>query len=221
MGKKASFLIFFFIYFLLFISFFPTKAFSQYRTEASWSTKVGNPPITSDSLVAGATELAKIIQSNCPEGRVTINNYRCLENKIPKSTNIPYPELVYEQIITSVNVPDGSYCGIGRLQCVGFVRASVAGTTGTPLDKGGDASDFIRNVPTGYEFVRKNGTIKMKPGDIPVWDGKPGHIAITVEVIDDNNFIVAEANYDGCGKVRPDGARQISSPNFAGWLRKI
>lgn len=110
----------------------------------------------------------------------------------------------------------------GWLQCIGFVRASVA-RTGSPWAyvSGHAISYSSSNVPPGYTFVRKSAGIMIQVNDIPIWNyDTVGHIAYTTKVYDSNNFQVAEANY-GCSGCARLYNKTISEPALIGWLRKV
>lgn len=111
----------------------------------------------------------------------------------------------------------------GWLQCVGFVRASVA-RNGTPWAYvSGHAIDYASTAkPAGYTFVRKNAGIPMQVNDIPIWNyDTVGHIAYTTRVFDSVNFQVAEANY-GCGSGCAIISNKVTTePALIGWLRKV
>lgn len=146
-------------------------------------------------------------------------NQHCMDSAIvnlfPSNSQI---SLV--QIASSTNSYDA-------FQCVGFVQTVISGIYGRPLNYGGDARDFIYNVPTGYRFMNKNqNSSKIQSGDIALWDdGVNGHIAIVLQRADESEnsyrFRVAEANWHHPGYINNNRWESSDFPAFKGWLRKI
>lgn len=206
-----------------------TTAYAQTGQSNCWVTKVGNPQgqptlpagcnsggglNTASDVALLANEIVEAAKSepNCNKAIITANNYLCLKAHMPQLPHDKYPEAAFGQITSSAT----SYF---YYQCVGFVQTVIAGLTNKRLDGGGGAaSDYIKNVPTGYQFISNNGTIQ--PGDIPLWGGGDfGHIAIATWVNPDgNSFKVAEANFTANGQL--SNHRIVTKREVAGWLRK-
>lgn len=172
-----------------------------------------------------ASDLVASIQKYCEygglKGAVRIENYTCLNEVVP-----PIPSRALSIMTTSATSQT-----FQALQCTAFVLAAKSITSGELLNNGGNAIDYATNIPDGYTFINKNANMSMHFGDLPVWSYDTydtyshkviavGHIAITVEVYDDNNrFKVAEANFDLHGGVR-ESVKTIDSPTLLGWLTR-
>lgn len=187
------------------------------QSSATWRTRVGNPPESSEPLPGSASPLlsqtainmVSSIKGSCG-GSVNSGNYTCAKSIF--SGGVLNPDLAYNEIVVSA----GSY---GYLQCIGFVNAIVGGATGIPFPRIGNAADYDRDLP-GFSFIPVGGTISV--GDIVVWDnGGDGHIAVVVAVYDQNTIQTAEANFDFNGGVGFRNRVISSEPTLKGWLRKI
>lgn len=210
------------IYLLLFIT---TCSFSFVSPQLSLAvtasnqvtTKVGNPsgpPPTSNS-VQYALQLVQEIQAACG-GVVNRSTVTCLQKIQP-----PLPQSVLTEITNSLS-------GFIALQCVGFVSAVLAGSTGQNLtiqNAYQDAYQYATSVPPGFTFIPNNGTNQIQPGDLPVWSAQKyprfGHIAIVVSVnpSDPNSFTVANANFTGDGVVDVLPFT-LNGGGLLGWLRQ-
>ncbi len=120
----------------------------------------------------------------------------------------------------------GSVNTYRALQCVGFAQAVEAATGGslqqTPY--GSAKYYYSRSVP-GYQNIaasQKN----VRVGDIAVWTGTDGHMAIVVEVASDMSwFRVAQAiGTDDLGRpyglVNESSRQLITMPGLLGFLRR-
>lgn len=166
------------------------------------------PGPASSSISETANNLVQILQSGCG-GQVNSGNYTCAQAVY--NGGILFPDVAYDEIITSA-------INYEFLQCVGFVNATVAGATGVLFPRVGNARDYARDIP-GFTFIPVGGTIAV--GDIVVWDdGGFGHIAVVVQVYDQNNIQTAEGNFDYHGGVALRNRVISSEPNLKGWLRK-
>ena len=156
-------------------------------------------------------DLVKQIGNSCVGAIVRSDNISCVNNLV-------LPADVKSKVLNEFQF---SVFYNDFLQCVGFIRAATALVYGTALDKGGHAIDYATNVPNGYRFIAKSTGANIKVDDIAIWDsGVHGHIAYVVQVYDNRNFQIAEANRVANGKVNLTNTT-IDSPNLIGWLRKI
>lgn len=187
------------------------------QSSSTWRTRVGNPPERGEPLPGSASplisqtaiNLVNALKSSCG-GSVNSSNYPCAKSIF--SGAVLHPDLSYNEITISA----GTY---GYLQCIGFVNAIVGGATGIQFPRVGNAADYDRNID-GFSFIPVGGTISV--GDIVVWDnGGDGHIAVVVEVYDQNTIQTAEANFDFRGAVGFRNRVISSEPTIKGWLRKI
>jgi hypothetical protein len=150
---------------------------------------------------------------------VNKSNQHCLDSTITELFP-SYAQNSLIQIASSTNAFD-------TFQCVGFVQTVISGIYGSPLNHGGDARDFISNVPTGYQYIDKTKSgAKIDSGDIALWDdGINGHIAIVLTRVDDSaesyRFKVAEANYQYPGYINNSRWETSDFPPFKGWLHKV
>lgn len=184
-----------------------------YETDSNIvATRVGNPPETAAG--AGfATQLIQDIISSCGKGQAP-NSSADIHNA---NINCLNSLLIDQNVISQLVLSTKTY---NALQCVGFVQAVVVGTTGQALDKGGNAVDYARSVPDGYKFIRKNNGDTIQEGDIVIYNNDTyGHIAYVTKAYDNNNFQVAEANFDYAGAVELQ-AQTVDNPYLLGWLRK-
>lgn len=179
------------------------------------------PPTDEQLDIAdSALRLFEIIQGNNCQGTATVANdcyNRIKDIDIIKNTS------------AGVELHASIYkTGLRQLQCVGFAKAASAAAGRSWGVIHGAARNYLppAKSPNGFQFVSK-GTSGIRPGDIPIWDHAPaGHTAVVVEVYDENNFRVAEANWENRGEVqlRP---KQVNGPtdrfarNLRGWYRKI
>ncbi|MCL5439144.1 MAG: CHAP domain-containing protein [Patescibacteria group bacterium] len=206
----------FFCFFIFFIIiFFPHVVFAQ---SASFTTKVGNPLELQPRSTDYAEGLVRNIQSACGKNNITENDIDCFD----KLSSIYNTDVLNELKKFNNNTPPDNV-----LQCVNFVRAFILGS-GWPSLGTGNALGYFKDMP-GYRKISVGDGEQIQPGDIPIWNrGKYGHIAIVTSVADNQNFSVAEANWDctgsdgeyhPCGKV---GIRNttIDGENLLGWLRK-
>jgi hypothetical protein len=208
--KKLSALLVVFSFCLLFLGVGTVSALTA--SSNSVVTKVGSPsgPPPVGQGAQFAIQLVQQIQQFCG-GAITLNNAGCLNSIQP-----PINPLAAQQIRISL-----SFDGI--FQCVGFVQAVVAATTGQALNNGGNAINFASSIPTGYNFNQSGSGAALQPGDIPVFrGGQFGHIAYVISTAPDGSFTVAEANYcpKECGAVADTRVVLRNDPLLVGWLRK-
>lgn len=115
---------------------------------------------------------------------------------------------------------NGKYCEVAGSsavnQCVDLANAYIRDVLNLPIiewtnatnfpDKAGDAYYYIANTPTGVPLE----------GDIAVWDGAIGHIAIFLEG-NANRFTSFDQNYPTGSPCHIQGHTYA---NVKGWLRK-
>ncbi len=110
-------------------------------------------------------------------------------------------------------------------QCVDFVKALIAMTTGIMVPSVGNAINMFIYPPSGadYRFDRHLPSEGMpQPGDVAIWNYDTfGHAAFVVGNGDTaGTFKVTEANWDGKGGVRIHD-KSISSAELMGFLRLV
>lgn len=195
---------------------------AQEQSSNTVVTKVGDPPVpqagngqypppgpASSSISQTAINMASILKSSCG-GVVNSGNYDCARSIF--GGGVLYPDLAYNEITVSAS-------NYSFLQCIGFVNAVIGGATGVAFPKIGNAADYDQDV-SGFSFIPKGGTISA--GDIVVWDnGGDGHIAIVVEVYDQDTIQTAEGNFDYKGGVDLRNRVISQESTLRGWLRKI
>jgi len=93
---------------------------------------------------------------------------------------------------------DSDYCDY-HVQCLGFVLA-IQNALGQNLDMGFNHAGAWAIPPyhPNYQAITE-----PKMGDIVVWAGSPGHIAIFLGAVPDSSskMVVVEANYDSAGSI--------------------
>ncbi|MCL5095821.1 MAG: CHAP domain-containing protein [Patescibacteria group bacterium] len=120
----------------------------------------------------------------------------------------------------------GSVSTYKALQCVGFAQAVEAATGGSlqQTSYGSAKYYYLRSVP-GYQNVPKSQK-NVRVGDVAVWNGTDGHMAIVVEVASDMSwFRVAQAiGTDDLGRpyglVNESSKQLITMPSLLGFLRR-
>ena len=143
-------------------------------------------------------------------GRVTASRRICLDTV--SGLNASAREVLKESARRYVNG-----------QCVAFAQLMQIQFTGSDFNFSGPipvAADFATYVPYGYELITPGTAVQPHPGDYMIWTYAPaGHIAVVVEVLDQDRVRVADANVGN-----PDGQIQIrltsygARPGFAGWM---
>lgn len=120
----------------------------------------------------------------------------------------------------------GSVSTYKALQCVGFAQAVEAATGGRlqQTSYGSAKYYYLRSVP-GYQNIPKSQK-NVRIGDVAVWNGTDGHMAIVVEVASDMSwFRVAQAiGTDDLGRpyglINESSKQLITMPSLLGFLRR-
>jgi hypothetical protein len=179
------------------------------------NTTLPKPPDSSYVNAASVDGLVADIRGSCIEsgvaGRVTVRDFPCVD-----AIAAPYDSTAIDNLRFSATKFE-------FLQCVGFTRAASIVGNGIQLDKGGNAIDFLTNVPSGCTLIDKtNPTQALQVGDLPIWSSKHvtdiyGHIAYVTQIFDANTFKVGEGNFCSAGEVC-NGIKTVDSPMLLGWL---
>lgn len=186
------------------------------------TTIVGNPPPEDIQVV----QFVKDIQTACPRGLVSPSTYRCIDN-IPNLT-----QQVRDQLKYNGNFGNFLQCGI-FIEAVLMYKNTLKPT---PLlwPNANWAIDwffyYISHTNEAYQAIPNTPQNHMQPGDIPIWRSDTyGHVGYVTQVLDDNTFQVAEANYvAGVVDLRYYLRNYVSQPYYIdnaylpllGWLRK-
>lgn len=84
-----------------------------------------------------------------------------------------------------------------NFQCLEFVLGvQEANGQSLSMSRGGTARDYVHSYPSTYRPFFSD----PRPGDIAVWDGDPGHIAVVLGT-DGSKIIVAQANSASPGEI--------------------
>lgn|SRR3989338_2620040 len=164
--------------------------------------------------VQPAIDVTNYIIQNCG-GRITVANAdECMKGLNLGTKN---DDLVKQQIILNVAAM-ARYHLNPYLQCVGFVKAVYAATTGENYSTTGNAASRAGDHG-GFKFQNKTNGDPPKAGDMAVWtDGSDGHIAYIVRAADDIIEVVeANRGCDGCIRYK---SYPVNTPGLAGWLSK-
>ncbi len=159
----------------------------------------------------------------CVDSFTSSNYNRCLA-RIP--TDITNYARVISEIRTSVYET-----GTSTLQCVGFAKASTAALNNPPLDPPaplpGAAFQYRDRHSFSYVFIPVT-LAPPQPGDIPIWSYAPGirnsgHIGVIVAIYPDGKIQIADANWNGPGKMQLRNFAALSAviqEGMEGYLRK-
>jgi hypothetical protein len=102
-----------------------------------------------------------------------------------------------------------------RFQCVDLVNEYIRSVLGLPIIKWTNAIDFISKAGSNYEFIQNSTSNYPLQGDIVIWGGNIGHIAIAIEG-NANSFKSLDQNW-------PTGTpAHVVSHNYnnvLGWLQ--
>jgi hypothetical protein len=191
---------------------------------------------TPAGIAAYADSLVVATRQSCTAdgvGVVDDTDYTCMQPPVLQ-LNPPYAAASFNVISTLLaGNTQYPFC-----ECTYFVQAVTAGVCGTPISPPGTpwtdyplAYTFAgQNIP-GYTWIASGqGTAQV--GDIHVYQstfqGDPGHIMIVAQVIDSNQFRVAEANEltsSGqpanveTGVLSNTRVDTLDNPLLAGWFR--
>jgi len=114
----------------------------------------------------------------------------------------------------------GEYCEVAgssaKNQCVDLVNAYIRDVLGLPIIEWTNAVDFPSKVGDKYDYILNTPTNIPEKGDIVVWSGKIGHIAIFIEG-NANRFKSFDQNYPTGS---PCHAQEHTYANILGWLRR-
>jgi hypothetical protein len=125
--------------------------------------------------------------------------------------------MTFEQFMTIWN---GKYCEVAgtpnaRNQCVDVVNAYIRDVLGLPIIEWTNAVDFPSKAGDKYTYTANTPTNIPMRGDIIVWNGAIGHIAIVIEA-NVNNFKSFDQNYPVGSPCHVQGHNYN---NVKGWLR--
>lgn len=118
------------------------------------------------------------------------------------------------------------YDNVARYQCVDYIKQYLFDHLGISPGSWGDAKQYYKrfNDPTwaGYKkmqvyFIRIPGAKDIQKGDIVVWDGEYGHVAIANGEIGNDCFYAFEQNFAGKKKVTKN--KHFRSDDILGVLR--
>lgn len=143
--------------------------------------------------------------NNCPQSFQSVikSNYNLVSSCItsPKNSGNPItnPNVVDSEFRASVNLIDPDPRYLGKLQCVGFIKATEM-SLGHPIDTHNAKDYWLQNCHQEYERITTTIASSLKPGDLAVRttdrNGNPspyGHISIIIETVGNIKIIVAEA----------------------------
>lgn len=115
---------------------------------------------------------------------------------------------------------NGKYCEIGgptaQNQCVDLCNAYINEVLGQPMILWTDAKDFPSKAGEKYEYILNGPTNFPQEGDIVVWSGTWGHVAIALNQINQNSFVSFDQNYPTGS---PCHAQFHNYSSVTGWLR--
>ncbi len=161
---------------------------------------IGTPPLL--PLAKFAVLLANTISQYCVGGgQVTTASLASCQDQI---RSLPNGNRVYSTLYASADSYD-------TLQCVGFVKAVIAGAgKGTPFISQHlhYAGELTTTPMAGFDKVSS-----PMPVDIVIFPGEPGHIAVIVGVAG-NTIRIADANVVGPGLTRSNSNPYAIQPGF-------
>ena len=146
----------------------------------------------------GETVVCQLTQrpSPCNQNPIRRSNWPIVDQCFQSpETNFQGKETIRERFKAMI---DSDYCDY-HVQCLGFVLA-IQNALGQNLDMGFNHAGAWAIPPyhPNYQAITE-----PKMGDIVVWAGSPGHIAIFLGAVPDSSskMVVVEANYDSAGSI--------------------
>lgn len=114
---------------------------------------------------------------------------------------------------------DGKPCEIAGLnakdQCVDLANQYIQDVLGHPIIIGTNAKDFPTKDTTNYEYILNTPTGVPEKGDLVIWDGVYGHIAIFIQG-DANSFRSFDQNWPTGSKCHVQN--HASYLHVKGWM---
>jgi hypothetical protein len=103
-------------------------------------------------------------------------------------------------------------------QCVDLANAYIKYVLGLPPIEWTNAVDFPSKAGDNYEYILNTPTVVPQEGDLVIWGGTHGHIAIFIEG-DTKRFTSFDQNYPTVGANCHVQEHTYLSPKVLGWLR--